>query len=235
MALVVACEVVAGSASPTTGAAVSAVALVALLNGAIAGGAKTRLFGVLALVPLSRVASLTLAIHQVPRIWWNVAIGVPVLVAAIAFHCEFGGPPFPARERRPPPARGLVVALTGAPLGLAGYWILRPDPLVGSPLWLAAVAIVVGAVVGLAEELIYRGMLQTVLIDGLGRPGIVVAALVYGSAFIGTRSAAFVAFMIATGLILGVAVRRMGLLWPAVVAHGVLLGGMVVVWPRLLR
>lgn len=67
----------------------------------------------------------------------------------------------------------LLVALAGIPFGIAEFYILRPNPLVGSLAWkevpLPTLILLVGT--GFAKEFAFRGVMQWAVVDALDGGG----------------------------------------------------------------
>jgi membrane protease YdiL (CAAX protease family) len=140
------------------------------------------------------------------------------------------------RHRR----RQILIALLGLPLGFLAYGGLRPAPL-GGVLQLPlgggaiAVAIVSLSVLAFAEELLFRGVLQPLLIRVHGRAaGIAVTAALSGTVVLGTRSLPYGAFaaLVAGGF--GLACNRTGSIAGTSAARALMLIGLLVVWPLAL-
>lgn len=120
---------------------------------------------VLALVPLARLASLSLPSHELPRITWPAAVGVVLLVGAwrIAPLAAQGS----LRSRLGRPVRGdLFLAAGAVPVGLLWFGLVSTEDarLPHNGLAIGA-AVVLVALAALAEELVFRG----VLLDALTR------------------------------------------------------------------
>ena len=97
--------------------------------------------------------------------------------------------------------------------------------------YLAAAATTLGVCVGLAAELVFRGLLQHVASPLFGRLGLLWSAAAFASMYTGSLSPSYVAFMGVVGLFFGWCVQRTGSLWGVVLAHGGLIVGMTCVWP----
>lgn len=232
-------------ASPLSGAIANAVLLLVLLEHRRyflleaqrpAAATMATALGALALVPLLTLLSFALALDRTSAGAYAL-IGAPaalaVFLAARTLHPgrslrDWAGARFP---------RQAVVAVTGIPLGLAGYALLEPTPLSGSASDAALIgtAVVVFVVAGLIEEAIFRGLLQPALGDVLGAAaGTAAASLLFAAAYIGTGSAEAVAFFALLGTLAGAWVQRTGDLAGVAAAHGLLASGLIVVWPALL-
>jgi len=197
---------------------------------------ESRVLPFLALAPLLRLLSLTMPNRHVAEIWWYAMAGAPLLLAAFlaARAVPVGWPGLAFRRRRL--WMQVPIALLGVPLGMAAYEILTPEPLI-SPL---TVPTVIGASLllivfsGFADEVVFRGLLQGAARELFGVLGLVVVSALYAGLYIGSLSAAYVAFAGGVGLVLAVAVDRTGMLWGAVGARALLTIGLLIVWPTVL-
>jgi CAAX protease family protein len=206
-------------------------------EGARVGARGDLLFASLALVPLLQILSVTVPIPDVRSIYWYAMIGVPA-VAALVVTARLGGRDglrraFPFKWSRVQ----LLVAVTGVPLGMAAFVIARhegllttrPTPhdlLVGIPLLFVFA--------GAYEELLFRGLLQGVFVDVLGRSGLLWGGAVFAISYLGSGSVSYLAFFAATGLFFGWIVMRTRSLVGVVIAHGLLAVSATLVWPYLL-
>ena len=233
---IVLAEAIGVVVSPAVGAAAHA-ALIVLLAAHYAWGGATpyrRLLPVLLLPSLLRVLSLALPSRDVPQLYWYVLAGLPVLVAA----------GLAAWQLRLAPGRlglGLrsdwvqaAIALSGLPLALLAYFILRPAPLVTGAGWplllLAAVILVIFA--AFLEEFIFRGLVLHATRDVLGRRGALVASsLLFAALYLGALSPQFLLLIGLVGLYFGLCVERTGSLWGVTIAHSVMVVGLVLVLP----
>jgi membrane protease YdiL (CAAX protease family) len=116
-----------------------------------------------------------------------------------------------------------LVAVSGLPLGLVEYLVLRPGPIVeeytAGGFLLAFIILLIGT--GLIEELVFRGILQSTATSVLGRwPGIVFVSLVFGVLHVGHLSALDVVFVFGVALYFAEVVRRTRSLFAVTIAHG---------------
>ncbi len=198
-----------------------------------------RMLPALALVALLRTLSVAAVVPRLPEYTWYALIGVPVLIGAFL---TIGLADEPAERL------GLTVwrpwldgflAILGLPVGFLGYVLLRPQALVTTeslvPV-LAALAIL-AVFGGFLEELVYRGVLQTVAIDAFGsqRAGILFSATLSGAMYWGSGSIPFMVGMWLLGMGYGFALARGASLWGIAASHTVMLWGMGLLWPVLLR
>jgi uncharacterized protein len=237
VAAIIAAEAIASAVGATAGAACDAILLYALLNSCVVAPDRpeSRLFPFLALVPLLRLLSLSIPSRHVAEIWWYAMVGAPLLLgaflAARAVPITWPGLGLPKGSVRIQTA----IALAGAPLSLAAYEILKPGSLI-SPL--TAPSLVGGSILlivfsAFPEELVFRGLLQGAARDFFGTLGLAIVSVLYAGVYIGSMSAAYVAFSGVVGFGLAIAVDRTGVLWGAVGARALLTIGLLLVWPTV--
>ena len=200
------------------------------------GDPTIRVLPAVALVPLMRLLSLTLPVPDMAPIFWIAFATGPLLLAVVASarlaHMDVDQL---LLARLPADALSLLVVAASLPAGIA-VGILAPvrfDLATDSPLGLAFMAgfLVVGAAI--PEELVFRGLLQTLIADLVGGAAPVVVSAVFASTYVGTQSPLVVVVMGGIGLAYGLEVRRSGSLWPALAGHAVLLLASVFLAPLL--
>jgi len=179
----------------------------------------------LALVPLVRVVSLTMPFTPFSTIEWLAIVSVPLLLAALAVMQAQGLRPadvYLAFGNRRYAILNVTLVGVGFFLGIVEYWILSPEPWILSTSMdrlVPAVAVVFVAT-GLAEELIFRGVVLRAGLQFLGRSGaVVVTSFVFAVFHIGFLSILDVLFVFGMGLLFGFVVLATRALWGAVGAH----------------
>ncbi len=233
-------EVVLAFGSVLVGAIVAAVLVPVLLVGvrepedpSAARGARRLNIALraLAIVPLMRVVAIAIDSPDIrPAI---VILVVGVLGCWLAFRI--------ASVLEIPPE-----ALVGSPLRplalLVGYLIsllayeagapaLAPSGSSGSDVALAVIALVFA---GGAEALLFRGVLQTALQRAAGRPGVLVAACLFGCSYLGFDSLRLTLVMFLAGVVFSDIVMRTGAMGMVIVGQAMIAVGSGVVWPQLL-
>lgn len=175
----------------------------------------------LALVPLSRILSLSLPFTPGPAAWRYLLTGVP-LAAATLWATRVLAP-----SRREiglgwgePPLQP-VIGLLGGPIGALAYLILKPAPLINSFSWGSALPLALAlAASGALEEFIFRGLLQMGALRLMGRRGLLYASAVSAAMYLGYRSLALVASMVVVSLAFAWLVARSHSLLGVGLAHG---------------
>lgn len=247
LAAVAGASAVEGFGSTAAGVAANAVLVLVMTNHALAGGRLAEEDGtrdvasaphaeaiaVLALVPLLGVAAGALPLER-HSMGWIAVLAATMLVSALLV-------------ARPAPVRSLAtvlgggpgqvaVALAGAPLGLGAYVACEPSPIATPGDGPAAVATAVAALflAGAVWELVFRAMVQPALASALGGSGVAGASVVSSAAGAAIGGAGLAVAMLAAGAVLGAATARTASIAGAAAAQGVLLVGLLVVWPAVL-
>jgi membrane protease YdiL (CAAX protease family) len=206
------------------GLTLHALLLVGLvMHGALAREVQWRNLALaLTLAPLIRLLSLSLPLTRLPQIAWYPIVSVPLLLAAWVVIRQIG-----AARRELGLTLGnlpLQLVLTGAGLALGAveYMILQPQTLFATFSWgaflLASLILLVAT--GFTEELLFRGLLQTVAQPVLGRQAIVYVSLLFAVLHVGYLSLVDVLFVFAVGWAFGFVVRMGGSILGVTLAHG---------------
>lgn len=181
--------------------------------------------GALVLPPLLRIVTLSVPSAPFTRAQWLAIVAVPLLLAAAAvMRAEKLKPRdvFLGVGRRHLLALNIAFAILGAALGFAEFRIFPPEALIPSS---SSEFLIIGGIglflaTGLAEELIYRGILLRTATSLLGRGGAVLfTALVFALLHVGFQSLPDLGFAFAVGLLFGVVVLFTQSLWGVIGAH----------------
>lgn len=234
----IATEVV-GISHPTVAALMHAVLIVALVNHFVfadRGGRRPLLLG-LAVASLYRMLALT----PLPGNDFTsqvVLVGGPMLLGCLLALrlVRDWGISAGIRVRRWGPQLAIVAA--GIPLSDIAYKLLRPGFVVtfsgtGSTRATTVAAAVAALVVfsGFGEELLFRVLIHDGARTRFGPSALYVSSLVYGAAYLGTRSLAFVLFAVAVGAFFGWCYEKTGSIVGVALAHSIISVGVFVVWP----
>jgi membrane protease YdiL (CAAX protease family) len=239
IAAIVLAELVGAYGSTGVGASLHGVLIVALLIHFSWGesAAYRRLLPVLALAPLLRLLSLAMPAPQIPSIYWYALVGIPLLLAAGLTIRLLRLPREALGLQTHYPELQTLIAVSGLPLGLAAFTILRPQPLFGGLDWAAMLvsAVLVAFFTGFTEEFIFRGLVQAVVCEGFGAAGAIVgSSVLFAAMYIGSLSPGYVGFMAVVGLYFGFCVDKTRSLWGVAWAHSLMSIGLIVIWPALL-
>ncbi len=201
------------------------------------GDPGVRLLPGIALLPLLRLLSLTMPAPALPRIVWLALAGSPLLLAVPAAArlatLDVREIALTRISRGP---GSILIAAAGLPAGLL-IGRLAASPFASSndtPLVALVTGIVLIGCAALPEELIFRGILQPLLLDRLGLMAIPLVGLVGAATYVGSGSLPVVGVMAVIGSIYSWEVWRSGSIWAPVVGHSLLLVTSVVLAPRVL-
>ena len=184
--------------------------------------AHVALFIVLVLGPLIRIISLTLPLGQIEPAFRYLFAGVPMAVAAfVAVRAT-------SLRWRDIGLRWAVwrwqvaVILAAIPIGFIEFAVLRPEP-IGPPAWtpegiLPAAAM--GFFTGFPEELIFRGVMQTVTRPFFGRWNWIYVSAIFAVLHVGYQSYIDVAFVFVAGLLFGWVFERTRSIIGVSISHG---------------
>jgi uncharacterized protein len=215
-----------------------ALLVVLTLRGALAPHeGERRVTLALAVAPLLRIVSLTLPLAHVPRAAWYALVAAPPLLAVwvIARQLRLARVELGLRPGSLLPQ--LMLAGGGLGIGAAQYMLIQPQPLVDAFAWSGAMLLALAALTlsGLAEELIFRGLLQSVAAPALGRWALVYVSLLFATLHVGYRSAAVIALAFGVGLAFAYAARWSGSIVGVTLAHGLANITLFLLMPFLVR
>lgn len=202
-----------------------------LLTGALIYGARCcdqpahRFWMGVSLAPLIRLVSLSLPLRSVPLMYWYLIISVPLYVATFIVGRWILRTPWDQVGLH---GRGLtlqvLMSFLGLPLGMLEYRILRPVPLISgwNPGEFLMAALILLISTGLIEELIFRGVMQQVAMETMGKQGVVYVSAVFAVLHIGHRSLTDVFFVFGVALLFGWFVQRTRSIVGVSLTHGLI-------------
>lgn len=179
---------------------------------------------VLTLVPAFRLVNLGMPVFTGFTLYWLPLVYGPFIPAAyLVARSRSVAVPLLGRKRTL-----LLIPLAlpvSAALGIVEYAIVRPEPLI--PVWngpmLVWICVVMFAFVAVVEELLYRGIIQRVFEDRMGRwTGLLLASLLFGLMHSGYGLPRELLFATAIGLLFGVVYDYTRSLLLVIVMHGTL-------------
>ena len=193
------------------------------------------------------VASLyrLLAFTPLPTIDFTnhlVLVGAPMLIGTILALRLLQGPGVRALGEALRPNKlswQIPIALSGIPLSVVAFKLLKPGFVVTfsgagrHPAAVVAAVVALAVFSGLGEELLFRVLLHSAARTSFGPAALYVSSAVFGAAYFGTRSIPFVLFVVAVGAFFGWVYERTGSILGSAVAHSLISIGVFVVWPSL--
>lgn len=176
-----------------TGLGVHAFILFVLfLHSSLAPNEKFRkLLNSMMVLPLIRIIGLSMPIMKIPQLYWFIIIAIPLFAASYTLMKiqDLGRKDVGLTLNRP--ILQLLIALTGIPLGYIEFKILHPQALIPALtlqyLLLGSIVMLLGT--GLAEELIFRGIIQKNSEELFGAAiGLLYTALLFTMFHVGWKS-----------------------------------------------
>jgi len=198
---------------------------------------QRNLFMALCLSPLIRILSLSMPLAPIPQIYWYLLIYGPLLAATIIVMLNTGlGPRDVGLVSHRWPLQVGIGIVTGLGLGVLEYVILRPVPLATSftLLGVLAPAFILTITTGFVEELIFRGVIQTLSERVMGMGSVLYVSLIFAVLHIGHYSMIDVAFVFMVALLFTAMVKKSGSLLGVTLAHGIANSMLYCVMPFLL-
>jgi membrane protease YdiL (CAAX protease family) len=220
----VAAELLSALADLWLGLAVHALLLLVLtLHAGLGRNTESRKLALaLMLAPLLRILSLALPLANLPRLAWYPIVLAPLLLSALLIIRQLHMSRAELGLRPGSPLLQFMLMSGGLGVGAAEYALLGPPQLLVAFSWnaLLLLAIVLLIFTGFFEELIFRGLLQSVALPAMGRWALLYVSLLFAAMHIGYLSASAVAFALALGLIFAYAARWSGSIVGVGLAHG---------------
>ncbi|MFL5802704.1 MAG: type II CAAX prenyl endopeptidase Rce1 family protein [Roseiflexaceae bacterium] len=235
--LIIAAEIVTAVVSAQLGLALHALVIVVLAAyRALARGKEEQTFALtLLMAPLTRMLSLGLPLDRFPQIAWYAIASAPLLAAAAIITHKLGLSRRDLGLHAGDLGLQLMISAGGLGLGASAYLILKPAPLVASwswaDLWLPALILLVCT--GLAEEMIFRGVLQVAALPVLGPLALLYIALLFAALQIGFLSPAHVCFTCGVGLMFACVRQWSGSIIGISLGHGLTNIMLLIVMPYL--
>jgi uncharacterized protein len=237
LALVAVAEYITAAVEPRGGMLLHLLLLSALLVHATVGQSSERrkLALALMLAPLIRLLSLSLPLIHFPPIARYPIVAIPLLCGAwmICRQTEISRQDLGLR--RGSLSLNLLLMGGGLLLGAVEYIILRPQPLDTIVSWQGALLAVLSLTLftGFVEELIFRGLLQSLAQQALGQWALVYVSLLFGVLHIGYLSVIDVLFVTAVGLLFAQIARWCGSITGLTLAHGLTNVTMFLIMPAV--
>jgi membrane protease YdiL (CAAX protease family) len=224
LAAIALAETVTVFVQPLWGVVLHIVTLVVLVahSALAARSPHQKLLISLALVPLTRIISLSMPLAGIPEVWWFPIIYAPLLVAGIVVMrvLDYRPTQVGINLSRLPVQVG--VGLTGLLFGVTEYYILRPDALITEltwqQVWLPAIIFLLST--GFVEEFIFRGVLQTSAQGSLGRWAIPYVSLTFAILHLGFLSWIDIIFVFLVAMFFSWIVKRTGSIAGVALSHG---------------
>lgn len=225
LALIIA-EVTVTYINKETGLVIEALILMALLVNSslkVSYNYSVLLRSMMAL-PMIRIIGLSIPLLQIQSLYWFPIIAVPLFAAAYTIMKNQGL----TRQHI-----GLIwgnkkvqflIALTGIFLGTIEYIILQPKPLIAvlNPVNLITASIILIISTGLAEELLFRGIIQKNAENSFGIfLGLLYTSVLFTALHIGWNNIYDLAFVFGVALFYGYAFQKTRSIVGVTLSHGI--------------
>lgn len=190
------------------------------------GAHQSGLFVALSAIPLIRMFSFSVPLLPLTLIQWLLLVGVPLLTVSAVLVKVLGRRPSDVglgliRPRQVPVQ--VAIGVSGLGLGFVEYLILRPAEPWISEFTLGAYAVACVAITlasGLAEELIFRGIIMGEALRVMGpRNAVIMVTSLFAVMHVGFLSPLDVAYVFLVGLLFSVAVIQTGCLYGVAIGH----------------
>jgi membrane protease YdiL (CAAX protease family) len=178
----------------------------------------------LTLIPIIRIISLIIPLIQLPEILWYPVIYIPLLAASILTMRTIGiSPRQVGFTINGLPLQIMLGLFLGFMIGLLEYAILDVEPMIVhftiGDIYLPAIILLLTT--GFVEELIFRGILQSLATHAMGPTGsIIYISLIFAVLHVGFYSITDVVFVFGIALVLAMMVQSTRSLIGAIIAHG---------------
>jgi membrane protease YdiL (CAAX protease family) len=223
---------------PTVGVLAQALVLSALLGLSTrqAPGAFKRLTLSLALLPLLRILSLALPAAIVPPVYWYLEIGLAAFEGILLVMRRLDLTLQDVGVRRGSISDVVALGIVGGVLAVPAYLIVGPIELGqgGGFIGLVIASAIVIVFVGLLEELLFRGLIQSAGTQLLSRGGVLVSVGATALMYSASLNPRYVVFAAVVAAFFGIVARRTGSIAAPVAGHAALAWVQLVILPIIL-
>jgi uncharacterized protein len=223
--IVTAAETITAILSPHAGMILHALLVVILIAHAVlvSKDDERHLAIALILAPMIRVFSLSLPLTKLPQTAWYPIVAVPLLIGAWSISRQAGVSRQALGLQPGNIAVQLMLAGGGLVVGGIEYFVLHPTPMLTTlsweSVWLPVLSLVIFT--GFTEELIFRGLLQSLAKPVMGRWALLYVSALFGVLHIGYFSVIDVIYVAVVGLIFAQIVTWCRSILGVTLAHGV--------------
>lgn len=179
-------------------------------------------------IPIIRIVGLSIPMMQIKPLYWFPIVAIPLFAASIVImrrqNLTMKDVGMFMGDYRDNYRVQFFIALTGFITGIMEFFILRPDPLIPqfTPVLLLGGFIVLLLSTGLAEELLFRGILQNNAIKLIGAGwGLLYTSLVFCTMHIGWIYFADLVFVFSVALFYGFCLIKTKSIIGITMAHGI--------------
>jgi membrane protease YdiL (CAAX protease family) len=175
-------------------------------------------------LPIIRIIGLSIPLMQIDALYWFPIISIPLFAASFTImrsqglsfkNVGFVWGNIPVQ---------LLIAVTGVFLGTIEYLILQPKPLIGTfnLINLISASIILIISTGLAEEILFRGIIQKNAMNVFGVVfGLLYTALLFTALHIGWTSFYDLIFVFTVAIFYGIAFYKTKSIFGVTMSHGI--------------
>ncbi len=177
----------------------------------------------LMLLPLIRIFAFTMPLMFFRKIYWFLLISIPMLIAVIILSRNLKLKKEEIGLIWGKPGIQIPVILCGILFGFTEYLLLKPAPMIDS---LNLVNILVPAIIlitftGFTEELIFRGIIQTISTKIFGAVnGILYTSIIFTAMHVGFNSMPHMLFVLLVSIFYGTVFYKTKALSGVILSHG---------------
>jgi len=196
----------------------------------------------LATIPMLRMLAMAMPVGLVPPLARYFMVGIPVALGVFLLirktKMNWGeiGIRLPVIRKKDLIWENILIALSGVPLGIIGYYFGDPIPLVTAGTWQEILIgiLVVFIFIASLEEIVFRGILLRTLYRQFGALGIIMSTIVYLVLFASSHSIGMIFIMGFVSLLYSWNALESGSVLAIIISHGLMFTGMLIFWPLLI-
>ena len=179
-------------------------------------------------IPIIRIVGLSIPMMQIKPLYWFPIVAIPLFAASIVImrrqNLTLRDVGMFMGDYRDNYRVQFLIAITGFFTGIIEFFILRPDPLIAqfTPALLIGGFIVLLLSTGLAEELLFRGILQKNTMKLIGPAwGLLYTSLIFTTMHIGWIYFADLVFVFSVAMFYGFCLIKTKSIVGITMAHGI--------------
>jgi len=179
-------------------------------------------------IPIIRIVGLSIPMMQIKPLYWFPIVAIPLFAASIVImrrqNLSLKDVGVFMGDYRDNYRVQFFIAITGFFTGIIEFFILRPDPLIAqfTPVLLIGGFIVLLLSTGLAEELLFRGILQQNTMKLIGPAwGLLYTSLIFTTMHIGWIYFADLVFVFSVAMFYGFCLIKTKSIVGITMAHGI--------------
>ncbi len=179
-------------------------------------------------VPIIRIVGLSIPMMQIKPLYWFPIVAIPLFAASIVImrrqNLTMKDVGMFMGEYRDKYRVQILIALTGFVSGIIEFFILRPDPLIAqfTPYFLIGGFSILLISTGLAEELLFRGILQKNTMKLIGPIwGLIYTSLIFSTMHIGWIYFTDIVFVFCIAMFYGFCLIKTKSIIGVTLAHGI--------------